>query len=69
MGESIQRELDYTFYITADQEFDGSLSGALVMEVVLLGRVTLQARQAALYAEVTTILPFIYAALLLKLRK
>jgi len=32
-------------------------------------KVTQQARQATLHAEVTTILPFIYAALIAKLKK
>ena len=61
--------LDYAFYITTAQEFDGSLSGALVREAISWGKVTQKARQSTLHAEVTTILPFIYAALLLKLKK
>jgi len=61
--------LDYAFYITTAQEFDGSLSGALVREAISWGKVTKTARQATLHAEVTTILPFIYAALLSKLKK
>jgi len=61
--------LDYAFYITTAQEFDGSLSGALVREAISWGKVTQKARQATLHAEVTTILPFIYAALLSKLKK
>ncbi|QUC63852.1 deoxyhypusine synthase [Nitrosopumilus sp. K4] len=61
--------LDYAFYITTAQEFDGSLSGALVREAISWGKVTQRARQATLHAEVTTILPFIYAALLAKLKK
>ena len=59
--------LDYALYITTAQEFDGSLSGALVREAISWGKVTKKARQATLHAEVTTILPFIYAALLSKL--
>ena len=59
--------LDYAFYITTAQEFDGSLSGALVREAISWGKVTQKARQATLHAEVTTILPFIYAALLSRL--
>ena len=54
--------LDYAFYITTAQEFDGSLSGALVREAVSWGKVTQNAKQATLHAEATTILPFIYAA-------
>lgn len=61
--------LDYAFYITTAQEFDGSLSGALVKEAISWGKVTRQANQATLHAEVTTILPFVYAALLSRLKK
>ena len=60
--------LDYAFYITTAQEFDGSLSGALVREAISWGKVTQKARQATLHAEVTTILPFIYTALLSRLK-
>ena len=60
--------LDYAFYITTAQEFDGSLSGALVREAISWGKVTKEAKQATLHAEVTTILPFIYAALISKLQ-
>ena len=59
--------MDYAFYITTAQEFDGSLSGALVKEAISWGKVTQKAKQATLHAEVTTILPFIYAALVSKL--
>ncbi|MDX1596633.1 MAG: deoxyhypusine synthase [Nitrosopumilaceae archaeon] len=61
--------LDYAFYITTAQEFDGSLSGALVREAISWGKVTQKAKQATLHAEVTTILPFIYAALISKLQE
>lgn len=61
--------LDYALYITTAQEFDGSLSGALVREAISWGKVTQKAKQATLHAEVTTILPFIYAALLARLDK
>jgi len=61
--------LDYAFYITTAQEFDGSLSGALVREAISWGKVTQKARQATLHAEVTTILPFIYSALVSRLKK
>lgn len=61
--------LDYAFYITTAQEFDGSLSGALVKEAISWGKVTQQAKQTTLHAEVTTILPFIYAGLISKLKK
>ena len=49
--------LDYAFYITTAQEFDGSLSGALVREAISWGKVTQKARQTTLHAEATTILP------------
>jgi deoxyhypusine synthase len=61
--------LDYAFYITTAQEFDGSLSGALVREAISWGKVTQKARETTLHAEVTTILPFIYAALISRLKK
>ncbi len=61
--------MDYAFYITTAQEFDGSLSGALVKEAISWGKVTQEAKQATLHAEVTTILPFIYAALVSRLKK
>ena len=60
--------LDYAFYITTAQEFDGSLSGALVREAISWGKVTQKARQTTLHAEATTIMPFLYAALLSRLR-
>ncbi len=56
--------LDYALYITTAAEFDGSLSGAPVREAVSWGKVTTQARQVTLHAEATTILPFLYSALL-----
>ena len=62
-----RKGLDYAFYITTAQEFDGSLSGALVKEAISWGKVTQKANQCTLHAEITTILPFIYAALLSKL--
>ena len=61
--------LDYALYITTAQEFDGSLSGALVREAISWGKVTQKAKQATLHAEVTTILPFIYSALVSRLKK
>lgn len=56
--------LDYALYITTASEFDGSLSGAQVREAISWGKVTAKARQATLHAEATTILPFLYAALI-----
>ena len=61
--------LDYAFYITTAQEFDGSLSGALVKEAISWGKVTQEAKQTTLHAEITTSLPFIYAAVLSRLKK
>ena len=61
--------LDYALYITTAQEFDGSLSGALVREAISWGKVTQKAKQTTIHAEVTTILPFLFAALLSKLKK
>ncbi len=61
--------MDYAFYITTAQEFDGSLSGALVKEAISWGKVTQKAKQVTLHAEITTILPFIYAALVSRLQK
>jgi len=59
--------LDYAVYLTTAQEFDGSLSGALVREAISWGKVTTNAREITIHAEATTILPFIYAALVAKL--
>jgi len=59
--------LDYAVYITTAQEFDGSLSGALIREAISWGKVTQSAKQTTIHAEATTILPFLYAALLSKL--
>ena len=43
--------LDYAFYITTAQEFDGSLSGALVREAISWGKVTQIAKQSTLYMQ------------------
>ena len=61
--------LDYALYITTAQEFDGSLSGALVREAISWGKVTPHAKQTTIHAEATTILPFLYSALLSKLKQ
>ena len=61
--------LDYALYITTAQEFDGSSSGALVKEAISWGKVTQKAKQTTLHAEATTILPFLYSALLSRLSK
>ncbi|MGB9124392.1 MAG: deoxyhypusine synthase [Nitrosotalea sp.] len=60
--------LDYAVYITTAQEFDGSLSGALVREAISWGKVTKNAKQTTIHAEATTILPFIYSALLARIK-
>ncbi len=60
--------LDYALYITTAQEFDGSLSGALIREAISWGKVTQNAKQATIHAEATTILPFLYSALLSKIK-
>lgn len=60
--------LDYAVYITTAQEFDGSLSGALVREAISWGKVTQNAMQTTIHAEATTILPFLYSALLSKIK-
>lgn len=61
--------MDYALYITTAQEFDGSLSGALVREAISWGKVTQNAKQATLHAEATIILPFLYSALLARKRR
>ena len=60
--------LDFAVYITTAQEFDGSLSGALVREAISWGKVTQKARQTTIHAEITTVLPFLYSALLSNLK-
>ena len=60
--------LDYAVYITTAQEFDGSLSGALVREAISWGKVTQNAKQTTIHAEITTVLPFLYSALLARLQ-
>ena len=59
--------LDFAVYITTAQEFDGSLSGALVREAISWGKVTQNAKQTTVHAEITTVLPFLYSALLSRL--
>ncbi|MGQ0606612.1 MAG: deoxyhypusine synthase [Candidatus Nitrosotenuis sp.] len=60
--------LDYAVYMTTAQEFDGSLSGALVREAISWGKVTQEAKQTTIHAEITTSLPFLYYALLSKIK-
>jgi len=61
--------LDWACYITTASEFDGSLSGAQVREAVSWGKVKEKARQASLYAEVTTVLPFIISSVMARRKK
>jgi deoxyhypusine synthase len=56
--------LDYAVYMTTASEWDGSLSGAPVREAISWGKVTTKAKHATIHGEVSTLLPFIYAALL-----
>jgi len=58
--------LDWASYITTASEFDGSLSGARLKEAISWGKVKEGAHQASLYAEVTTVLPFIVSYVLAK---
>lgn len=61
--------LDWACYITTATEFDGSLSGARVKEAISWGKVKEEAGQASLYAEVTTVLPFIVSYVLAKRKR
>tara|TARA_B100000676_G_C17807403_1_gene695545 strand:- start:158 stop:877 length:720 start_codon:yes stop_codon:yes gene_type:complete len=61
--------LDYAVYITTAHEFDGSSSGALVKEAISWGKVTQNAKQTTIHAEITTVFPFIFKALLDRLEK
>ena len=56
--------LDFAVYITTAQEFDGSLTGAFVREAISWGKVTQDAKQTTIHGEITTVLPFLYLALL-----
>lgn len=56
--------LDYAVYITTASEWDGSLSGAPVEEAISWSKVTTKARHATIHGEATTLLPFLYAALI-----
>jgi deoxyhypusine synthase len=58
--------LDYAVYITTASEWDGSLSGALVTEAISWGKVTSEAKQVTIHADISTILPFIYYGLISK---
>ncbi|MGB0026973.1 MAG: deoxyhypusine synthase [Nitrososphaeraceae archaeon] len=56
--------LDYALYITTANEWDGSLSGALVTEAISWGKVKAKAKQVTIHGEATILLPFIYRAML-----
>lgn len=58
--------LDYAVYVTTSSEWDGSLSGAPVVEAISWGKVTTQAKQITIHADVSTVLPFIYYGMLSK---
>lgn len=60
--------LDYAVYITTAPEYDGSLSGALVREAISWGKVKRRAKQTTIHGEATTLLPFLFAAMLKKLK-
>ena len=60
--------LDYALSITTGQEYDGSLSGAQVREAISWGKLTQKAKQTTIHAEATTILPFLFSALLNKIK-
>jgi deoxyhypusine synthase len=61
--------LDYAVYITTAPEYDGSLSGALVREAISWGKVKRRARQTTIHGEATTLLPFLFAAMLGKIKR
>jgi deoxyhypusine synthase len=58
--------LDYAIYVTTASEWDGSLSGAPVAEAISWGKVTTEAKQVTIHADVSVVLPFIYYALISK---
>jgi len=55
-------------YITTAPEYDGSLSGALVREAISWGKVKRRAKQTTIHGEATTLLPFLFAAMLKRLK-
>lgn len=59
--------LDYAVYITTAPEYDGSLSGALVREAISWGKVKRRAKQTTIHGEATTLIPFLFAAMIKKL--
>lgn len=55
--------LDYAVYVTTSSQFDGSLSGARLTEAVSWGKVKERAKQTTIDADITIILPIMFAAL------
>lgn len=55
--------LDYAVYLTTANEWDGSLSGALVREAISWNKINPNAKQVTIHGEITTLLPFIYSAI------
>ena len=55
--------LDYAVYVTTAQEFDGSLSGALVREAISWGKVTKHAKETTIHAEITTAVSYTHLTL------
>ena len=51
--------LDYAFYITTAQEFDGSLSGALVREAISWGKIKADAPHVTVEGEASVLLPLL----------
>jgi deoxyhypusine synthase len=60
--------LNYAVYMTSANEYDGSLSGAQLREAISWGKVSTKARQITVIGEVTTLLPFVLACLLYRLK-
>jgi len=59
--------LDYAVYITTALEWSGSLSGAEPREAVSWGKIKENAKYVCVHAEVTSVLPLMYTALLQRL--
>ncbi|MEM2855936.1 MAG: deoxyhypusine synthase [Candidatus Nitrosocaldaceae archaeon] len=59
--------LDNAVYITTAEEYDGSLSGALVREAISWGKVKIKAKQVTIHGEATIVLPFLFSALIKRL--
>lgn len=55
--------LDYAVYLTTANEWDGSLSGALVREAVSWNKINPTAKHVTIHGEITTLLPFMFSAI------